>query len=135
MKLYSQFIFLIICQLKIAQKILTKEDFFLKIEYATYMRKILIIITSVIILLGMYIYFFILQKDNKWEISYNTGSVESTVSYEQMKEKMIEENTKNAELYNTAIKDGNLSLCDGLSSENKKIECRDNIQITTIQKS
>ena len=99
------------------------------------MRKILIIITSVIILLGMYIYFFILQKDNNWEISYNTGSVDSTLTYEQMREKIMHENTKNTELYNTAIKDSNLSLCDGLSSENKKIECRDNIQITTIQKS
>ena len=99
------------------------------------MRKILIIITSVLILVGAYIYFFILQKDSNWEISYNTGSVDSTLTYEQMREKIYQEHEKNTELYNAAIKDGNLSLCDGLSSENKKIECRDNIQSTTIQKS
>jgi hypothetical protein len=115
-------------------KIFAKGDFYEKIEYAFYMRKILIIITSLILLAGIGSYFVFFWEKQKWDISYKLIQVEGTNPYQEMKENIEKESQKNRELYNTAIRDQDPILCNGIWDDQKRSECSDMIQSTLAKK-
>lgn len=52
-----------------------------------------------------------------------------------MIEQVNQQNQKNADLYNTAIRDQNPTLCDGITTTEKQAECRDMIRAIDIRKS
>ena len=106
----------------------------MRLSYDIFMRKILFIITSLLILLSIGIYFILNPEDTPWNIRYSVSHSNPNMTYEEMRTKMEETAQKNIDLYNTAIKENNATLCNGISLENKKIECFDMTKINTAKK-
>jgi hypothetical protein len=99
------------------------------------MQKILIIITSIILLIGTSIYFIFFYQSPVWDISYDITPSNTPLTYEQAQANIGQSNIKNAELYNTAMRDQNMILCQGITNEDKQTECRDMITATLAKKS
>lgn len=140
-------------------EILPKEDFYEILSYIRYihisidwicgitlhsicvMRKILIIITSTLILLGIVGYVLLAGKKPIIDVETLTSSsndpienIDSASPYQEMKMSIEEENNQNIEQYNAAIKTKNPKLCDAITDANKKIECHDIIISAEAQK-
>lgn len=97
------------------------------------MKKILILITS-LLLLGVISYFLFVWEKSKWNVSYTVIQAEPVSPYEDMKANIDKENTKNIELYNAAIRDQDPMLCNGIQDNLKRSECSDMIQATVAKK-
>lgn len=111
-----------------------KEDFLYILRYSYSMKKILFSIASLLILVGIGSYFLFFSEKSNWKINYNVTPVESQNPYEAMKARVEEENNKNIELYNTAIRDQDIHLCDGIWDNKKKSDCTDTITMTIAKK-
>lgn len=113
-----------------------KEDFCEKLVYDRLMFKIVALATSILAVIAVCVYFLFFQTKPIWTIETSTTDAVPTVtSYEQERITVTEKNTKNSELYNTAMQEQDISLCMGISDEDKKIECHDMIVATTAKKS
>jgi uncharacterized protein YxeA len=106
----------------------------MRLGYDIFMRKILFIITSVLILLSIGVYYILNPEDTPWNIRYSVSHGDPGTSYEEMRAKIEETAQKNIDLYNTAIKESNATLCNGISIESKKIECLDMTKINIAKK-
>jgi uncharacterized protein YxeA len=106
----------------------------MRLGYDIFMRKILFIITSVLILLGIGTYYVLNPEDTPWNIRYSVIQEDSSTNYEEMRAKIEETAQKNIDLYNTAIKENNAALCNGISIESKKMECLDMTKINLAKK-
>lgn len=92
------------------------------------MKKILIILTSVLILIGIgvsYVY-YTGQKTN-WEVKYDITPVVKVPTYEEKQIEVHHQDKKDAELYNVAMRDQDPTLCDGITKDNQKTDCHDMI--------
>jgi hypothetical protein len=98
------------------------------------MRKILLIITSLTLLLGIGSYFLFFGEKPIWNITYRVIPTVSDDPYTEMRSKIVKDNDKNIDLYNTAIRDQDVHLCDGIGDSEKKIECHDMITATIAKK-
>jgi hypothetical protein len=98
------------------------------------MRKILIIITSIALFLGICSYFLFFGEKPIWNITYKVAPTVSDNLYTDMRSTVEKENEKNIDLYNTAIRDQDPLLCDGIGDNDKKVECHDMITATIAQK-
>jgi predicted membrane protein len=113
-----------------------KEDFCEKLVYDKLMFKIVALATSILAVIAVCVYFLFFQIKPIWTIETSTTDAVPTVtSYEQERITVTEKNAKNSELYNTAMQEQDISLCVGISDEDKKIECHDMIVATTAKKS
>ena len=102
------------------------------------MQKILIITLSFLAIIGIGISTYIIFLDKNPIINNSTtvspdGSktgetVESPMTpYQEMRATIEQDSAKNIASYNAAISSKNPELCDTITEENKKIECRDTI--------
>ncbi|MBX9809183.1 hypothetical protein K2X92_02215 [Candidatus Gracilibacteria bacterium] len=98
------------------------------------MRKILFIIISLLMLTGIGIYYILNPQDTPWNIKYSVAPEDSSTNYEEMRAKIEETAQKNIDLYNTAIKESNAALCNGISIDSKKMECLDMTKINLAKK-
>jgi hypothetical protein len=125
----------IICPLKIIKKSSQKEDFLGILGYDISMYKIFLLIASILFVIGIGSYFLFFQTKPIWTIETSTtDAVPTVISYEQERINVTQKNTKNSELYNTAMQEQDISLCVGISDEGKKTECHDMIVATTAKK-
>lgn len=102
--------------------------------YSKHMRKILFIITSVVLFLGICSYFLFFGEKPIWDITYKVAPVVSDNPYADMRSTVEKENEKNIDLYNTAIRDQDPLLCNGIGDNDKKVECHDMITATIAKK-
>ncbi len=98
------------------------------------MRNILIITSCLVILLSVSFYYLLFGKQPIWDINYKLTPSPPVNSYEKTRSQRELDNTKNIDLYNTAIRDQDVHLCDGIVVNETKNECRDMIRATTAKK-
>ena len=99
------------------------------------MQKKYIITTSVVVFIGIIGLVLFFQGKFTWNPT-NTGTDESSPTAREEQRVIAENiNKKNAEFYNTAIKEQDPKLCEGITKINKQEECRDMIAATQAKKS
>ena len=93
------------------------------------MKKYIIIGASLIlaigILVGVYISFF---AGKVWDIDYSVTPTPQVETYESLREKREAQAKINTSLYNQAIEEKNISLCDAISTEERD-QCRDQVNL------
>ncbi len=103
------------------------------------MQKIHIILVAsilTVLALGGGFYFFIFgQQAPNWDIATTTTPDVGTPTYEMERATVEQTNAKNSELYNTAMQEQNIALCDGISDTSQQSDCRDMIVANTAKKS
>ena len=102
------------------------------------MQKIHIIIALVILgllAIGAWVYFLFFYQSPVWDIGYDIIPSSATLTYEQERANVEQSNIRNAEVYNTAMRDQNIVLCDAITIDDKSTECRDMITATLAKKS
>ncbi len=99
------------------------------------MKKILITITSLLILIGIGIsYIYYTEQKTQWDVQYSITPIVETPTYEEKKVEIHNQDKKDAELYNVAMRDQDPSLCNGITKDDQKTECHDMIVATTAKK-
>ncbi len=86
-------------------------------------------------MIGTSVYFLFFYQTPVWNIGYDITPSSTTLTYEQERANIEQNNIENAQLYNTAMRDQNATLCEGITNEDKQTECRDMIAATAAKKS
>lgn len=99
------------------------------------MQKTIFTIIFVVLLLGGLGFFLFFQEKPIWDIGYKVAP-ETVVpnTYEEQQKAIEATNKKNAEFYNSAMKDQNPKLCEGITKVDKQGECRDMISANEAKK-
>ncbi len=98
------------------------------------MQKTIFTTILILSLLGGLGFFLFFQEKPVWDIGYKT-STDTSLDIQKEQQALIEkENKKNMDFYNTALKDLNPKLCEWLTKEKLKDECRNMIGATQAKK-
>lgn len=99
------------------------------------MKKILIILTSVLILIGIWAsYIYYTGQKTNWDVQYEVTPVVQVPTYEAKQIEIHNQDKKDAELYNAAMRDQDPTLCDGITKEDQKTDCHDMIVAQAAKK-
>ena len=97
---------------------------------------IILVSTLAILGLGVGAYFFVFHHQSPtWDIATTTTPIVATPTYEEQRANIEKQNEQNSELYNTAMRDQDKTLCNAISDTSQKSECSDMIAANIARKS
>lgn len=98
------------------------------------MQKTIFTTILILSLLGGLGFFLFFQEKPVWDIGYKTSTDTSLDTQKEQQALIEKENKKNMDFYNSALKDLNPKLCEWLTKEKLKDECRNMIGATQAKK-